>query len=307
MTSDTDDAPGRQGRNWVIATLGGLALMLIAVVVLVWLLSDKDRPFEITMDKSGKLTVSASGVPLSEVIREAMTDHPETVLSALRNLDADAEEQRAFRDGIRQILWDTKGPFSPPDVLAGADQRLYENAVLELNSKLRDFAPDDPDAAANAFVTRMILDQLDREGLFKDRLFRGKVIRLDGVPLQKQGDLDVVYVCADSELGDRKLILMPNDPSVPRHMRAINVVARVDPARFDDCTAPPQTMQRYLAQQAAHIGLAEQGFMQFAYGDAEQGSGAQADVAAKFQVVPKYHIFQPVPDQAEVSAVEEIR
>ncbi len=296
MTLDSNDAPGPKGRTWLIATLGGLAMMLAAVVVLVRMLADEDRPFEITMDKSGKLSVSASGAPLSEVIQEAMIDHPETVLGALRNLDAGAEDQRAIRDGIRQILWDTKGPFSPPDVLAGADQRLYENAVLELNSKLRDFSPDDPEAAANAFVTRMILDQLDRQGLFKDRLFRGKVIRLDGVPLGRQGDLDVVYVCANSELGDRKLILMPNDPSVPRHMRAINVVAKVDPARFDDCAEPPQSMQRYLAQQAANIGLAQEGFMKFTYGDAGQGGGAQTDVAAKFQVVPKYHVFQPVAD-----------
>jgi hypothetical protein len=296
---------GAKGRNWVVVTLGGLALTLVAFVVVVVILSQKEHGFDFSMDGTGKLTVSAKGAPLSQVIEQAMAEHPHTVLNALRELDGRSEEHRAVREGIRQILWDAKGPFSPPDVLAGADQRLYESAVLELNNKLRDFTPDDPDAAANAFVTRMILDQLDREGLFKDRLFRAKVVKVDGVAHARDGDRHVVFVCADSKLRDRSLILMPNDPSVPRHMKAIPVVARVDPGRFDDCYDPPQSMGRYLAQQAAHIGVAAQGFVSFAYGEDGEQAGLPAEVAAKFQVIPKYHVFRP--DRRPQPQVEEAR
>ena len=300
----TQGEAGAKGRNWVIVSLGGVGLTLLAFVAVLVILLREDRDFKFSMDGAGKLTVSAEGAPLSEVIEQAMAEHPDTVVDALRRLDGKAEEHSALTAGIRDILWKTEGPFSPPGVFAGAGHLLYERGVLELNSKLGDFSPDDPEAAANAFVTRMVVDQLDREGLFKDRLFRGKVVRLEGVPHRKDGDLHVVYVCADSELGDRKLILMPNDPGVPRHMRAINAIARVDPVRFDDCDEPPQTMQRYLARQAAHIGLAAEGFASFAYGEIPEDGIAHHDVAAKFQVIPKYHIFQPIQ---EVAAKEESR
>lgn len=322
------------GRNWLIATLGGLALTLLAFVVVVVILSASGQGFKVETDESGQLTVSAEGEHFSEVVQQAIdedSDLFEAVLSkhgyypldsellvaelrrngyykfgsqdlvnALRELKSD--EHATLTTGMRDILWDLEGPFTPPGVLDGAGHDLYEDAVLELNTALGRYAPGDPEAEANAFITRMILDQLDRKGLFKDRLFRAKVVKLDGLEPRKQDGRHVVYVCADSELAGRELILMPNDPSVPRHSRAINAIARVDPVRFDDCDA--QTMPRYLARQAAHVGMPEGGFVRFAYGENGVDVGWK-DVAAQFQVVPKNHIFRPVIEAPDEVAMEE--
>ena len=299
MPVNLDQVTGERGRNWVIATLGGLALTLVAFVAVVGILLWKDRDFNFSMDGTGELTVSAEGAPLSEVIEGAMAEHPEVVVAALRRLDARAEEHRALTNGIRTILWNTEGPFSGSGVLAGADNRLYEKGVVELVKTLDQFDEDDPNAAANAFITRIMVDQLKREGLFDDRHLRARAIRVDGVSHSKVGGRHVVYVCPDSKLENHKIVLMPNDPSVLGHGRAINAVAKVDRIVFDDCEEPPQTLGRYLARQPAHIAIAGDGFVRFANGKDTGGGQSPDEVAAKLWVLPKNFVGEPIlPDTA---------
>lgn len=310
MPEDSRSASGvsdERGSSRPLLVLGSLAILAVVALAGVYAIYQAQSGGEIALSQDGVTIHFDSGDTLADLIDRAMVDEESrrdvaTLLAPhdfyhiqdvrwtnrLREIEVKPEVSKS----VRELLYDLKGPFAPPGTLAGADDRLYA-ALTELDDVLKTFEPDKADAPANPFFTKIWVDQLDRQGVFSDRLFRATVTMVEA-PHEHQQGRHIIYVCAGSDLRDRNVTLSLNEPNRPPSI--ISAVTKVNSLRFD-CNKATQTMPHFLARETVLMGLAREGFAQF-FGPGGEEVPLPARVQSKFQVAPRNYVpIEPVEDQ----------
>ena len=145
-------APGRGFGG--LTQLGAVAIVAVAVLVAIYLLSGSGRPFQISLDKEGRFSVEAKpGDNFATILAAALKEDPQTVeallagnsfykitspqlVDAISRIDAKADATAEVTHGMRELLWNLAGPFQPPGTLDGADERLI-NALEDARQHAR--------------------------------------------------------------------------------------------------------------------------------------------------------------------------
>ncbi len=200
-------------------------------------------------------------------------------VDALRNMSPDETVHRR----VRELLYDLRGPFAPAErTFEGADERLV-SALEALMQQARAIEAEAP-GVANAFLARILADNLEQRGLFAPRSFNAEVAQIAG-PVAMLGSLPVVYACPDSVFVDKEISITPNEPG-----RSGLVSARVvaDLTRFDSCSGPPPSMQQLLANKRERFGFPAAIFAEL-WGPVESGATAPMRLRARVQVRPLHY------------------
>jgi hypothetical protein len=200
-------------------------------------------------------------------------------VDALRNMSPDETVDRR----VRELLYDLRGPFAPAErTFEGADERLI-SALEALMQQARAIEAEAP-GVANAFLARILADNLEQRGLFAPRSFNAEVAQIAG-PVTMLGSLPVVYACPGSVFLDKEISLTPDEPG-----RSGLVSARVvaDLTRFDSCSGPPPSMQQLLANKRERFGFPAAVFAEL-WGPVESGATPPMRLRARVQVRPLHY------------------
>jgi hypothetical protein len=265
-----------------LAAFGVAALALLAAI---WLLTRTDRPFEISLDKEGKVTIEARSGDSFAMILDSMLgkdlgsvegalnargfyrlSSPQLV-DALARIDTAAPPNAGVTQGMRELLWNLAGPFKRPGTFAGADERLI-GALEELETH--------PTSKLFAGIWER---SLERTSIFRPRSFGADVMRLSGGPAAPPGEV-FVYACPGNELvGKRMTLWTEGAPS-----GALTGLIVDDLQRFD-CGNAGKAVEELLAGQPAQLALDRASFAVL-FGDSDPAMVPRS-VAAKFRVHPK--------------------
>ncbi len=200
-------------------------------------------------------------------------------VDALRNMSPDETVHRR----VRELLYDLRGPFAPAErTFEGADERLI-SALEALMQQARAIEAEAP-GVANAFLARILADNLEQRGLFAPRSFNAEVAQIAG-PAAMHGSLPVVYACPGSVFVDKEISITPDEAG-----RSGLVSARVvaDLTRFDSCAGPPPSMQQLLANKRDRFGFPHAVLAEL-WGPVESGATPPMRLRARVQVRPLHH------------------
>jgi hypothetical protein len=199
-------------------------------------------------------------------------------VDALRDMSPDEDVHRR----VRELLYDLRGPFAPAArTFEGADERLI-SALEALMEQARAIEAEAPDVA-NAFLARLLADNLEQRGLFAHRSFNAEVAQIAG-PAATLGSLPIVYVCPDSVFVNKEISMRADEPGGSGLVTA-RVVADLD--RFDSCSGRSLNMQELLANKRDRFGFPPTVFSKL-WGPVESGATPPMRLRARVQVRPLY-------------------
>lgn len=215
--SDAPDQRNPGGWPRAVTILGVAALVAAAVFGVAKLLIDDDRAFDIVLDRSAGVTISAkSGEGIEVLIDRAFAESPAAVGGVLQA----REYYRLHSDGLitalaltdpadlpestlkryRKLLWELEGPFAPPGTLSEMDGRLLQ-ALEDLESEVR------RTGRSNQLIASIWQQSLNQQGIFRPRLVNAEVVLVSGD--DGDGDFPVFFTCAGSTLINRLVTIAP--------------------------------------------------------------------------------------------------
>jgi len=269
--------------------VAAVAIVAVAVLVAVWMLSGSGRPFQISLDKEGRFSVEAKpGDDFATLLATAIAKDPGTVeallnargfysvsdpelVTRIEALRPDEAATATVTLGIRKLLYNLEGPFQRPGTLVGADSRLLD-------------ALDDLDKTPGAEGTSALLAglwqrSLDRTGVFRPRSFNADVKLLFGGAAGSFGR-PVILACPGSEFVGKDATVWTEGDSPGAVTGAIGE----DVQRFD--CGGDQSIEDLLGGQPAALALDAATYRNL-FGKPDPGVTLPPHVAAKFRVHPK--------------------
>jgi hypothetical protein len=282
--SDTKQGWWTLASTAVLAVVGGYA---IAEIV------DGDRGGSVIIGPTGIEFVVPERESLEDLITRITVEYADSAEALLANegyykltsvewveqlriLELGAEVDRR----IRQLLYDLDGPFDPEEeALAGSDERLME-AVLALHEHATEIDPS-ADEVANAFLARILVDNLEHQGVFKHRSYKAEIAFIAGPDGLDQGR-HVVYACPGSVFEGKQATVRSAEKN-----RIIPASVVVDPNRFSNCPSP-RTMRELLANKSERLGFTKLAFSEL-HGPVDSDGTLPPRMAAEMQVLPRHY------------------
>lgn len=215
--SDKPDHEPSFGWPRAVAMLGAAALLAAAVFGVAKLLIDNNRAFDIVLDRSAGVTISAkSGEGIEVLIDRAFAESPAAVggvlqardyfklhsdglITALALTDPSSLPETTLKR-YRKLLWELEGPFAPPGTLSEMDGRLLQ-ALEDLEAEVRNTG------RSNQLIAAIWQQSLNQQGIFRPRLVNAEVVLLSGNGAA--GKMPVFYTCAGSTLINRQVTIAP--------------------------------------------------------------------------------------------------
>lgn len=279
----------RSAKPWVrqISLVAVVAIVAVATYFVVTDLAEMNKNFDVVLDKEGKIAIAVSADDsFADILSAAIARDSETVeailaakqyyrltstqlVDELRKFDAAHSETQEVSRGLRRLLWDLQGPFSPPGTLRGADERMIR-ALDDLDEALSGAQE------ASTLLTELWRLSLERKGVFKPRLFHASIEIVPAISVAG-GWTGTVLACPGSMLVGRMLFV--------RTRGSMKVEVSHNPSLFN-CDPPALTASQMLAGGQVRLGLSEDVFRKLVDPDGLAGIGDGRNTAS-FEIYPR--------------------
>lgn len=201
---DLTELKPAKGAEW--ARLAVVAVVAAAVVIVVTILDRRGSEFEVIVKEGAIHIVAHEETRLSDIVERAIEEEARDFADLAARHDYYHISSRGLVDklatlhpsaddvvtaGLRELLWDLKGPFATPGTFSGADARLIE-AVVELDDLIGE-------GGSSGLLADLLRRSLSGERPFHHRRFNAEVVRL---PIEGAGDAGarIVYACPPGAL-----------------------------------------------------------------------------------------------------------
>lgn len=261
------------------------AIVVVVIVIATYFLAQQNKSVQVALDKEGKLAFEVRGdMEFSQVFENAMSKD-RTIVDAIlasqnyynlsdvklvdriANLDPSVEVSKK----LRNLLWDLRGPFRVPGTLRGADENMIK-ALDDLETALENAKE------ANALLTHLWEQTLDRTGIFRPRRFNATVeIVSDDLP--DKGMYRVALACPGGALVSGRVMFLYTQIG-----GALIEVTQI-PSVFD-CDGLASTVKDLFAGRTIRLGVSQAVFKEL-FDPAGTSDDVNGQMSAKFELFPK--------------------
>lgn len=267
-------------RNAAATWIKYLAWVAIVVIVTGALsyLAVKNIGYTVAMNKDGTATITVHpNDSFPDILKKAMAKDPKLVnatlasehyykltdlslVSALEHLNYSEVENQKIASGLRDMLYDLRGPFAVPGALRSAKNGAFVGALNDLDDALKNAT------SANAILAKLWENDQNRTGIFKLRRFSATVEIVPNAPFGDE-TYPNVFTCPGSALPEGRIIQITG---VGQYKGQTLAEVHQNMMLFP-CDRPGLTVEELLAQKkVVRLGLSERVFRRLTSIDATE-------------------------------------